>query len=178
MGRAALMSRANWQNFAAGRGNEAERNFRDALSLHLQGSDLIGEDSPRDLRGIYGTNIWASGTQGHGIQPDFSIRSEKTSKIIFVEMKRQQARGNAHERACKFMMPGIIESARQIANQPISVIPFWWVFADGIASDPRYRQEILHWFKGIEGHVFLWKDLNDTSALLAHFDQHIKPLLA
>lgn len=177
MGRDELSIRDNWQNYAAGRGTEAEAKFRDAMAAHLQGTNLVGKDQPGDLSGIYGLNIWASGDRGHGIKPEFSIRNKQTGKAVFVEVKRQQAAGNAHERACKFMMPGILESARQIAKQPDSVIPFWWVFTNGIANHPRYRQEILHWFKGIEGHVLLWQDLNDEKALLDHFAKHIRPLL-
>ena len=177
MGRDALSARDNWQNYAADRGSEAERRFRDVLSACLQGSDLVGTDQPDDLAGIYGRNTWADGNRGHGVKPEFVIRNQRTGKAVFVEVKRQRAAGNAHERACKFMMPGILESARKIAKQPKKAIPFWWVFTNGIAQHPRYRQEILHWFRGIEGHVFLWEDLKDEKALLRHFKQHIKPLL-
>ena len=177
MGRDELSIRENWQSYAAGRGSEAERRFRDALSAHLQGSNLVGTDQPDDLSAIYGRNVWAGGNRGHGVRPEFAIRNERTGKAVFVEVKRQRAAGNAHERACKFMMPGILESAREIAKQPDEVIPFWWVFTNGIAQHQRYRQEILHWFRGIEGHVLLWEDLDDEKALLDHFDRHIRPLL-
>ena len=177
MGRDELRVRENWQNYAAGRGIEAEIRFRDVMSGHLERSDLIGADQPKDLSAIYGANIWASGNRGHGIKPEFVIRNQRTGQAVFVEVKRQGTRGNAHERACKFMMPGILESARKIAKQPSGVIPFWWVFTNGLANHPRYQQEIRHWFKGIDRHVLLWEDLSDESALLNHFDTHIRPLL-
>ena len=46
------------------------------------------------------------------------------------------------------MMPGILLSAQAIARQPDTVIPFWWIFTNGIARDIYYRQEISHWFQG------------------------------
>ncbi len=74
------------------------------------------------------------------------------------------------------MMPGILSSAREIANQE-GVIPFWWVFSNGIASDPRYRREILHWFKGMERNVLLWQNMDSGIELEEHFESCIKPML-
>ena len=61
----------------------------------------------------------------HGISPEFEIRNPANNKAVFVEIKRQKAEGNAHERACKYMMPGIVEEVRQAACQPKNVLPFW-----------------------------------------------------
>ena len=94
-----------------------------------------------------------------------------------MEIKRQNPSGNAHERACRYMMPGIIESARVIANQPKGVIPFWWIWANGLASHHDYIQHITHWFMGIEGHMLLWRNLHDWEAVADHFEKHIRPLL-
>ena len=94
---------------------------------------------------------------------------------MFVEIKRQRAAGNAHERACKYMMPGILDAMRQVGNQPADVMPMWWVFTNGIATDPRYVQEIMFWFRGIEPNVLLWGDRR--SDVTAHFDQFIRPML-
>lgn len=74
-------------------------------------------------------------------------------------------------------MPGILHSAREFANQPGEVIPIWWIFSNGIASNLRYRLQILHWFRGIEGHVLLWENIEDSAALVNHFDHHIRNLL-
>jgi hypothetical protein len=124
------------------------------------------------LAGIYGTG---SGGRPHGIRPDYSIFNSETGRTVFVEVKRQRAAGNAHERACKYMMPGILDAMRRVGNQPADVIPMWWVFTNGIATDPRYVQEIMFWFRGIEPNVLLWGDRE--SDVTAHFDQFIRPML-
>ncbi len=94
---------------------------------------------------------------------------------MFVEIKRQNPRGNAHERACKYMMPGILNAMRQAGNQPDCAIPMWWVFTNGVATDPRYKREIKFWFQGIERHVLLWSDRR--ADVTEHFDRFIRPLL-
>ncbi len=131
------------------------------------------QPKPRDLIGIYGVN--PSTGKPHGIAPDHGIYGPD-GRSIFVEIKRQRAAGNAHERACKYFAPGIIKSGREIAKQPDGVIPFWWIFAEGIAEDPRYVREITHWFQGVERHVLLLPR-PDEQALTDHFEKHILPLL-
>ena len=140
------------------------------------GSGIKAERSPKDLEGIYGFRGEKT-TKYHGIKPSYVLRNEKNERSIYVEIKRQNAVGNAHERACKYMMPGIIKSAREEANQPDDVIPFWWIFAEDIASDKYHVQAIMHWFKGIEGHVLLWKNIKDGQPVIEHFKKHIRPLL-
>ncbi len=111
------------------------------------------------------------------MRPEFAVRNTKTCKAIYVEIKRQKAEGNAQERACKYLMPGIVASARQKANQPDDVLPFWLIFTNGIASDSNYRREIQHWCQGIDSHLLLWRHVRDHEAVTSHFDTHIRPLL-
>ena len=174
MAREHLERRGNWQAASSERGRKAEDVFQDCMENSLRGTDLVITKNPMDLKGIYGKT---ANDKSHGIKPEFCIRNPNTERRIYVEVKRQRAAGNAHERACKYAMPGILSSAREIANQPDGVIPFWWVFTNGIANDHRYCQEIMHWFKGIEGNVLLWRDMSDCTALTKHFDEHIRPLL-
>ena len=108
-------------------------------------------------------------------QPDHAIRGPNGT-AIYVEIKRQRAAGNAHERACKYFTPGIIHSGRTIARQPYSLLAFWWIFTNGVAEDARYIQEIMHWFRGVEAHVLLWQD-RDPGLLIDHFDTYILPLV-
>ncbi|MDE0022037.1 MAG: MunI family type II restriction endonuclease [Candidatus Poribacteria bacterium] len=170
-----LEERDKWQDESATRGQKAEDAFFDAMQDHLRSeSNLVIEKSPRDLEGIYGKHL--SSGRPHGVRPDAVIRHTPSGRAIFIEIKRQRAAGNAHERACKYFTPGILYSGRQIAKQPLGVIPFWWVFTNGIASHPRYVQEITHWFRGIEGHMLLWEP-RDPAVIVAHFDAHIRPLL-
>ena len=174
MGREHLERRDNWQREAADRGGQAEWVFDAIMRTYVIDTDYEYQRKPSGLRGIYGS--LQSGNP-HGIIPEAVIRNKATGRALYVEVKRQRAAGNAHERACKYFAPGIISSAQAIANQPSSVIPFWWIFTNGIATDPRYVQEITHWFLGIEPHLFLWQDLNDYAPLIDHFERHIAPLL-
>ena len=169
MAREHLEERDNWQDDANRRGQTAELEFSDVMRDHLAGTSFSIEDKPRELATIYGRN--------RGIHPDHALRNRDTNKSIYVEIKRQRARGNAHERACKYMMPGILLSSRRHAKQPNDVIPVWWVFTGGIATNDRYRREIMHWFLGVEHHVLLWKDRSEASHVTDHFDRHIRQLL-
>ena len=60
---------------------------------------IAGIENPKELRGIYN-----DGRSRHGIAPDYVPRHRYTNRAVLVEIKRQRAKGNAHERACKFMM--------------------------------------------------------------------------
>lgn len=169
MAREHLEGRENWQDEANRRGQSAELDLSHVMQRHLEGTDFTIEDKPQDLASIYG--------QDRGIRPDHAIRSAVSGKCVYVEMKRQRRRGNAHERACKYMMPGILHSAREHAGQPDDVIPIWWIFTNGIATDERYRREIMHWFRGVEEHVLLWANRRVASQVTEHFDRFIRPLL-
>ena len=169
MAREHLEGRDNWQDDANRRGRAAELGFSGIMRRQLAGTEFTIEDRPRDLASIYG--------QRYGIRPDHAIRSTRTRKSIYVEVKRQRKDGNAHERACKYMMPGILRPARERAKQPSDVIPIWWVFTEGLATNDRYRREIMHWFLDIEGHVLLWRDRSVASEVTDHFDRYIRQLL-
>lgn len=174
-----LAKRDKWQDKASLQGRGGEKILDAVLNSLLDGTEFETTRSPSDLNSIYGNR--KSG-RPHGIRPDYKIKNKATGKSIYIEMKRQKPEGNAHERAGKYMMPGILHSIRNIANQPDNIIPVWWIFASqskefGIASDSDYVQEIKHWFKGIEAHVFLWDDITNPKSLIEHFEKHIKPLL-
>lgn len=174
MGREHLEGRDVWQDEASSRGEKAEEVFDRAIRQHLTRDRWVLQTKPTDLRGIYG--LHESG-RPHGIQPDYMIRHPETGRAIYVEIKRQRAKGNAHERACKYFAPGIIQSAREIARIPDDRMPFWWIFTDGIAEDARYVREIEHWFAGIREHLLLWKSFPDGFEVIRHFDEHIRPML-
>lgn len=94
-----LEGRDKWQDEAAIRGLDAEAAFHAVLSRHVMAlnSGVWVRRRPTDLNCIYGMH--ASG-RPHGVMPDHAIRGP-TGRTIFVEIKRQRAAGNAHERACK-----------------------------------------------------------------------------
>ena len=171
-----LAGRDNWQAEAGERGLTAERVFDAVMQEHLVSTPFEGALKPNDLAGIYGVLVDGRGRERpHGIRPDYVIRNPVNGRAVYVEVKRQRTAGNAHERACKYMMPGILDAIRTIGNQPESSIPVWWVFTNGIAIDARYEQEIMFWFRGIEENVLLWGDRR--ADVTEHFDQFIRPML-
>lgn len=174
MGREHLQSRDVWQDQASQRGGKAEGVFDAILRSHLDPSEWILQKKPSDLGGIYG---YHESGRPHGIKPDYLIRHSETGRSIFVEIKRQRAFGNAHERACKYFAPGILESAREIAGLSGSHLPFWWIFTNGIATDAKYVREITHWFSGIQDHLLLWQSFPEAAEVIAHFERSIRPML-
>ena len=175
MAREHLENRDNWQSDSSIRASEAEAHFDAIMTNYLRDTVYEHEFHPKDLEGIYGS--LPGSRRSYGIRPEYVIRNTQTGRAVYVEVKRQRAAGNAHERACKYFAPGIIASARRIANQPEGVLPFWWVFTNGIASAPRYVQEITHWFRGYEGNLLLWQSLDDYEPVIDHFERHIRPML-
>ena len=172
-----LAARGNWQERASERGQTGERSFEAVMRAHLEGAPFEVVARPADLAGIYGTRTDTSGRERpHGIRPDYAIRGGASGRTVYVEIKRQRATGNAHERACKYLTPGILSAMREIGRHPPDAIPVWCVFTNGIATDPRYRAEIMFWFSGIEGNVLLW-DGGDPAALTEHFERYVKPML-
>ena len=150
MAREHLARRKPWQDLAGARGSTAEDVFSVIMEAHLEDTEYTTVHKPKSLAGIYGTRTDKRGrVRLHGIHPEYAVRNNDTGKSIYVEIKRQRASGNAHERACKYMMPGILSSARAAAGQGNDVIPFWWIFTNGLATDRYYRQEISHWFQGM-----------------------------
>lgn len=169
MGREELANRPEWQRRAAIRGNEAECAFQISMKQHLENSNITLTHRPNNFLKLYGQT---------GIVPNFMIHEETTHKIVLAEVTRQQAGGNAHERVCRYMMPGMLRGIREIANQNEKVIPIWWIFTDDVAADDSYRQKIQFWFRGIESHLLLWKNMGDSTAVIKHFEEHIRKLLS
>lgn len=173
MARDHLKNRGNWQKLANVSGASTEDMFVVIMKSHSSNMYDV-EFKPKELAGIYGEHKTGN---PHGIQPEACITNIANGRKIFVETKRQKAKGNAHERACKYFTPGIIHSTRQIAKQPDNVFPFWIIFTDEIATDHRYVQEISHWFKGYEAHFTLCKNMRDYEVIINHFENHIKQFL-
>ena len=176
MAREHLEGREDWQPEASDRGKRAEHVFERIMAEHLKGSPFKMTMQPKSLGGIYGRHEGSN--RPHGIKPECEIRNTANDRITWVEIKRQRAAGNAHERACKYFAPGIIESACKIGRHPEGVFPFWLIFTNGIATHSRYRQEITHWFRGYEANFTLWESIEDPDIILDHFDKRIKSLIA
>lgn len=169
---------SRWHGKAQGRGKRAESMFLRAMAAHADDCGLVLEDKPRTLKEIYGKRKGRDGRmRPHGIVPECEIRNPENGKRIFVEVKRQYANGNAHERACRYMMPGVLDAMREAARQPKSVVPCWWIFTNGLAKDVHYRRAISLWFSGMERNMLFWPNMRESKVVIDHFDRHILPLL-
>jgi len=152
MSRKHLANREKWQDKAALGGLGREETAKKTLGAYLLNHPTyLVEERPKHLLHIYGGR-W-------GIQPDFSIENKETGKIAFFETKRQGAKGNAHERVCKYFAPGLQEVCAEIAGFEF---PFFAIFMNGLTSDPKKRTEITMWFDadGYRDRCLFWKDRN------------------
>ncbi len=123
----------------------------------------------------------------HGIFPDFSITNKKSKKTLYIEVKRQDGwvegktrndgRGNAHERLCKYFTPGLLNILRKSGKIKKSHLPLWGVFVGNITRDPLRVREITCWFDEYIDHVFFWRNINDKEVLINHFEKKLKPIL-
>lgn len=167
-----LSEREVWQDRANKAGSQLERVVHDILVAYLADMSQYAIDvKPRDLAKLY-HGRW-------GAVPDLAVRNTARDRTVWLEIKRQKAEGNAHERACKYFAPGLVRRAEKLANVER---PFYFVFAGGIVDTPgksdKFHAEIETWFDapGWEDHVLKWVK-HDPVALCQWFEQSIRPVL-
>jgi hypothetical protein len=198
MGSDANRLRKKWQDYSGKNAGIAEHNFFETFLNLFDGTEYKVERSPKAFRELY-VNVELSVQEAgevykptkavtrHGVVPDYSITNTETNKTMYVEVKRQDGwvdggkrsdgRGNAHERSCKFFTPGLQKTLRNQGNLDDGVIPIWVVFTGDITRDPCRVREIKHWYDGIPGHYFMWRNRAISEPLIDHFINHIKPLI-
>lgn len=167
-----LSERAIWQDRANADGARLEQVVHDVLVAYLREASPYSIDvKPRDLAKLYRSQ-W-------GAVPDLAVRNTDRDTTVWLEIKRQQAGGNAHERACKYFAPGLVRRAEKLANVER---PFYFIFSGGIMDTPgksdKYHAEIETWFDapGWEDHVLKWVN-RDPVALCEWFEQSIRAAL-
>lgn len=169
-----LSLRENWQADAGRRGRDSEVNFGNVIT-EICAADGFQHykphPNPNQLSKLYGPQ------KQWGVKPDFAVENTNTGRIVFVEVKRQHAEGNAHERACKFFAPGLVAAAREIGNIRLEHYPYFWVFTNGMTESERYRAIISFWFSasGAENHLLLWD--KSPVQLLDFFQDKMRPVL-
>lgn len=198
MGSEENRNRVNWQKCGLKNAKEAEDRLMSCFEKHFEGTTYSIESQPKEFKNSY-LNVVLDEEEleaiytpeeeikKHGFAPDFAIRNSSTKKTLYIEMKRQDGwveggkrqdgRGNAHERSCKFFTPGLKEILHQHGNIDRSQIPFWVILNGDITRDPCRVREIRSWYKGIENHVFFWRPPNENNALTKHFEDNLKYLL-
>lgn len=164
-----ISGRDNWQGTSLARGMGAEYVFKTFFEGKFRRTSFEIIHHPMNFKKLY--------AEDHGIQPDFLFRNKKNGKQFFVEIKRQHAgRGNAHERACRYFTPGLIQALKTECNIN-EITPIWLVFCNGITKDKKRVREIKFWFDNHELNYLLWEHIGDTSMIEKHFDKHIKAFL-
>lgn len=166
--------RPKWQGEAGVRRCSTQATFKVTMTMYLEnrGYEL---NFQRKNNGIYGLRTTG---KPHGIKPEFEIIDSSAGKAIFGEINRQKAGGNAQERACKYMKPSMMSAIRESSNQSNSIVRFWWIFAEGIAANDNYRQEISCWFKGFEANITFWPRVDDYKVITDHFEKYIRPMVS
>lgn len=175
----------------------AELLFIDVFRTAFIDTDYIITKQPKNFKNIYKdvkltkkelSEIYnPSSDISGGIVPDAAITNKRTGKTIYVEIKRQngwvegkpksEGRGNAHERLCKYFMPGLLKRLQKASKIAKSEYPIWAVFEGDITRDPIHVREITCWFEGHLGNLFFWRKPNNAESLILHFENHIAPLL-
>ena len=166
-----LSKREIWQDRAAEAGSHLERVVHQALLAYLgENRSLQIDVKPRDFAHAY-ANKW-------GAIPDLAIRN-RYGNSVWIEIKQQNAAGNAHERACKFLSPGLVRRGEEIGDV---ARPFFFIFAGGMIDDlpsaEKYRAAIATWFDapGWEDRVLRWRE-HDPVELCEWFEDAIRPCL-
>jgi hypothetical protein len=109
-----------------------------------------------------------------GMVPDGMIRNTRTGKAHLLEDKKQNAAGNAHERACRYGMPKIVKAIQK--RLKVDGYPVSWIFAGGMTTSKKYILEIAATFP--DENVLLIKPTDDASAVVIEwFNRTIRPLL-
>lgn len=193
-----MRERDTWQDASGGRATVAEHSFHDVFKAEFEGTDFVIRAKPKELRDIYldvelSDDVLAEiftpdeEIKRHGVSPDYAIDNIRTNKRLYIEVKRQDGwveggrrqdgRGNAHERSCKFFTPGLLKILREHGKLGDDVLPFWTVFQGDITRDPCRVREITCWYAEHSAHFFMWRDSRDPKPLIGHFNGRLKDLL-
>lgn len=190
--------RRKWQDYGGINAAWAETSFFESFRTVFSGTDYSIRAKPKEFKDIYvqvplkpeelqQIYIPEVGIIRHGVCPDYAISNNKTGKIIYVEVKRQDGwveggkrfdgRGNAHERSCKYFTPGLLRILRERSKITPPALPFWTVFLGDITRDPCRVREITCWYDTFTNHFFFWRKAPNPDLLFKHFDECIAPLL-
>jgi hypothetical protein len=164
---AVLANRDNWQDMAHKDGASNENNINDILQQYLDekyANQFIVSARPR---------IDYPNNDGH-IRLDGKIVHIETGRFIFFEHKKQNDRGNAHERAYKYHARGDISFYIR-AKYGISYYPVMTIFAGGMATANKYIREMKVLYATVPGSYLMFN--GDVKMLTDYFDREIYPRL-
>lgn len=129
----------------------SESNFVKAAKMILEPESTV-QANPRDLINIFRSEA----ARGLGINPEASIKSPRTKRMFFVEVKKQGDRGNAEERAAKHHTAQFYKTLNVIYGY--SYHPYVTIFCESLATLPRYTIKFQYLYEPKQ--YLLWVDYN------------------
>jgi hypothetical protein len=119
-----------------------------------------------------------------GIIPDFSIQRLDSKLKIFLEVKKQEDKGNAHERACKHYTTQFTKSFKDFMFQNYDIKynfhPFFTIFCDELATKKQYTIKSEYFIES--DHYLNWADYNKDlftnflNKILSNFEESIEEI--
>lgn len=182
-----LSRRANWQHNGLKKASKSEHDVFALLDEIIDPEQYVVDIKPKDAKDLY-MEAYRAHALGAvevrvlrqcGIIPELSIASRATGKKVFVEVKHQQDKGNAHERAGKYFAPGIVRRLKKIGK--LSTFPVFFIFVGDIVDGPKstkYIAELSTWFDdpSVKDRVLLWYN-RDKGLLADYFENCIRPAI-
>jgi len=110
-----------------------------------------------------------------GFVPDIKIKCLSTGRSYYAECKAQNDAGNAHERACKFATPSVIEAMQR--KMGVDYHPIGYLFSGDLITKKKYLLELELCYGFKREHMILWPKARPAAALIAWFEKTIKKLL-
>ena len=153
-----LSKRKNWQVFAKINGDNGEKHVMNFITGRFN-EDWVPISTRTIFKGIftkldYNNNfkLRYHTKQLQYVQPDLAYYNTKTEKYVIIEVKNQQAKGNAHERAYKWiaLLP-LIKKHLKIEYNPMVII-----FTGGMCYHEKYITEINSVFPSFPEWVDNW----------------------
>jgi len=145
-----LSKRKNWQLNAKLNGNNGENHVMKLINSKLN-TDWVPISPKEIFKGIYGKldisnikkyNLIHRTKMEQRVEPDLCFYNTKTKEYIVIEVKNQKARGNAHERAYRWIakLP-LIKKHLNIDYNPMVII-----FTGGMCYHEKYVTELTSVF--------------------------------
>ena len=110
-----------------------------------------------------------------GCIPDTKILCVSTGRPYYMECKAQNDAGNAHERACKFATPSMIEAIQR--KKGITYHPIGYLFSGDLITKKKYVLELQLCFGFKREHLILWPKTRPAANLIEWFETVVKNLI-
>jgi hypothetical protein len=110
-----------------------------------------------------------------GCEPDIKIHCKGTGKSYFIECKRQNDAGNAHERCAKYATPSILRLLQTKTGGEHH--PVGYLFSGAMTEKRKYQVELLATFGFAADHLFFWKGAREAATLTSWIRRVVVPLL-